>query len=493
MKTIHKIFCVLFLLTAIVACDIDKFKELQDTFKVVLDPDAVLNKKELVLKDAQTSQELSNTNVTYSVEEAYQKSVFTTDGTAIHGYQSDSPLVTFGLLRNIVATTENPTTVAITLSAEGYISKTIDFIFDGTAVVAEYISLIKISNLPSTIDYKKETTAITDGKTEQPIAIESNGTSIDIPVGTDATGPVSVTLINYDTQTTGDDFNAAQEFPDGFTMDNGDYIVPEGAFTLQIEGGISEGTITIPINNVAAKSNNICQSLIYINGFYHEEFQSGSISITTLKIIFGIIDRFNIVFGCPAATTCTLIEGVSFQNTGGATQYKYSISNEGNEITSGKIVVGAGETITVARGETIPNSDPSISLTALLPSGQEQVINLPSTSICTLDGTTIDVTASQLNKEYRQKIDLSIDCDNSKVALNNTMISFSTDNGVTYYPYGKIQAGILSGYFPTIDDNIEYTFRFNYDGPKEGTVLGSEINDGIITQSDINKICDEIN
>ena len=60
MKTINKIFCALFVLATIAACDTEKLTNLQDEIKIYVNPDAVDNKKEISLINASTGAEITD-------------------------------------------------------------------------------------------------------------------------------------------------------------------------------------------------------------------------------------------------------------------------------------------------------------------------------------------------------------------------------------------------------------------------------------------------
>jgi len=94
--------------------------------------------------------------------------------------------------------------------------------------------------------------------------------------------------------------------------------------------------------------------------------------------------------------------------------------------------------------------------------------------------------------------DLVIDlfCDNAKVVLNSTTVYYRRFDSPSdrYYVYAKISNGAIYEKTPLLEATTGYQFKLFYGEKRENNtpILGNKIDEGLIEQKDIDKICEEI-
>ena len=203
MKSIKKILYLLFLITTVIACDLEKITSLQDEFKIIVNPDAVFNKKEIEVVNATNENRALPKDLAITIFGENASNIYTSDGNKTLTF--DKAKIVIGLTKNVSVSTENPIRLTAKFSAEGYISKTIDLIFDGTPVETIIIPLLEKENLPDSVTHDEKTEAVTEGTT----AAEVNTEKVTIPVHTKikdknentVNGELKITVESYDLKT----------------------------------------------------------------------------------------------------------------------------------------------------------------------------------------------------------------------------------------------------------------------------------------------------
>ena len=95
--------------------------------------------------------------------------IYTSDGSSSFAF--DKGKIVIGLKKGMEPSPENPTHASIKVEAEGYLSKTKILTFDGSGSESININLVKIDDLPETIQIVEETGALSDDETTTDIEV----------------------------------------------------------------------------------------------------------------------------------------------------------------------------------------------------------------------------------------------------------------------------------------------------------------------------------
>ena len=167
MKTINKLICIL-LFTGVTSCDLDKITSLKDDFRITVTPDAVDNKKEIQINNATNNNPVTS-DITMSISGDAASNIYTSDGKSSFAF--DQGKIVIGLKKGMEPSPENPIHASVTVEAEGYLSKTKILTFDGSGSESININLLKIDDLPKTIQIVEETGALSDDETTTDIEV----------------------------------------------------------------------------------------------------------------------------------------------------------------------------------------------------------------------------------------------------------------------------------------------------------------------------------
>lgn len=512
MKTINKIFCALFVLTTIVACDLDKLTGLQDTFKIVVNPDAVANKKDIAVKDINGTA-IDAPTMTISGDSA--SDVFTSSGFA--DLQFDQGQIVIGLRQSVVATVEQPVTINAVVSATGYEDRNVTFIFDGTPVESTDIFLLPLDKsdldgFETVTETKPQGEAIsvsTESVTDGGAAVAE----VELPattIFTDKNGTVQTGSVTLELETveltadsgTNSGYSLLDETPE-ITNKTGETIVPSSLINLsptingelvipsEITIGAEEGKdlyLLLPDNSVVKMTGSTAtKSLVRKT---NETITFNLFDLLTNAQVSSIESTLKFIQAYTAIDACQ--GDMLFSNNGASGKYTFTLSNsDGQAFFQKTFTIYAGNSINV-RNLILIGITPTFKITLNTVDGVKTISE--TTISCTDLDTTIELESSEYPSATKD-IAFSIECNATAVALDETVLEYKKGTGSTYFVYGKVIAGNLTGKVPVLEPNTGYNFKFNYDGVRENNtpVLGSKIDAGVISESDIDKICAEIN
>ncbi|NKI27949.1 hypothetical protein HCG49_15410 [Arenibacter sp. 6A1] len=521
MKNLGKISCFLFVL-ALMACDTDKLLSLKDEFKIAVTPDAVGDKKELHIVNALNSETTVN-DVKLTIEGEYASEVFTSDG--LSALKLDEGRIVIGLRHGITATEEEPIVVLAKISAEGYLDKTVEIVFDGTEVESLSIPVLEVANLPSTIKVQKANAALSANKTAETIAVTiastdeeeeslaniavEEGSSFVDQDGTVVSGSdiaLNVQSFELGTDAGNDDtgFSAINEIEE--ISISGDNVL-EPFSVIDINPTVNGKTVNLSEENPASMSVAVPD-----DGEEYEVYlktpgndtpeqititETGAGAKTASAARFGFRrysfswrwwGRYYIVKRI-RSPYCASYPKFNLVNNGPATQYYVSIKNAQGNIVSSKLTTvfsGKNKTLTFNK-RLVKNRNYTLNITANTINGKKSVV---SQSINCGQQSTVDVSVPNALTENFD-IQFSITCSKATITLDNTVIYFKKATGTNFLPYGVVLNGLL-GKTPKLEDNTEYVFSFVYQQKRQtNPILGSRVRD-IIDSYDVNEICSKI-
>ena len=152
----------------VTSCDIDKITSLKDDFRITVTPDAVDNKKEIQINNATNSNPVTS-DIKMSISGDAASNIYTSDGSS--SFKFDQGKIVIGLKKGMEPSPENPIHASVKVEAEGYLSKTKILTFDGSGSESININLVKIDDLPETIQIVEETGALSDDETTTDIEV----------------------------------------------------------------------------------------------------------------------------------------------------------------------------------------------------------------------------------------------------------------------------------------------------------------------------------
>ena len=509
MKTLNKIFCALFVLATIGACDLDKIQAVQDELKVIVNPDAVNNKKHFSILNASDESAVSNATIVISGEVA--NDVYSSDGQA--NLLLDNGQIVIGLKQGIEVSPESPKKATAVFKAEGYLNKTIQIEFDGTPIESATVYMIPTNALPSNVEVESaENVKQSEGLSatgDNNLEIEA-GTTFTKPDGTVVSGDLDIQVVTLDLlgdSESDSGFDALDEIPE-LISDSGDAIVPEGVIiidptiggefvlpsdlTIEIPTGkdlyavLPDGTtILIPQpDSKSSKSNATITVTFDITAIINAYLAANGLPPITGPIVLVI------ALTVPEAQVCAT-KKVKFTNNGHAARYKFTISDGSSNIYSKNFTLYQGETVT--KGGIILNSDKNYTYTvkAFTVNGKEEIISNMAIACGDLS-STIDLTDESALPSQTRNINFNIECPTVSISLTETAIYYKKDGGNTTVIFGKIVDGHLQGKVPKLDDNTDYIFNFYYTKERVSTpASGAEI-EGLINNVDIDEVCTKV-
>ncbi|SHJ75255.1 hypothetical protein SAMN04487911_13423 [Arenibacter nanhaiticus] len=520
MKNIGKISCIL-LVFALMACDTDKLLSLKDDFKIAVTPDAVGDKKELHIVNALNSETTVN-DVKLTIEGEYASEIFTSDG--LSALKLDEGRIVIGLRHGITATEEDPIVVLAKISAEGYLDKTVEIVFDGTEVESLSIPVLEVANLPSTIKVKKESAVLAANKTAETIAVtiasadeEEALASIAIEEGSSFVDQDGAVVSGSDIALNVQSFElgtGAGNEDTGFSAINeieeisipGDNVL-EPFSVIDINPTVNGKTVNLSEANLASMSVSVPD-----DGEEYEVYlktpgndtpeqititEAGTGAKTASAARFGFRrysfswrwwGRYYIVKRI-RSPYCASYPRFNVVNNGPATQYYLSIKNaQGNTVSSKLTTLFSGQTKTLAfDSRLVKNRNYTLNVTANTIDGKKE---LTAQRISCGQQSTVDVSVPNAKTENFD-IEFSITCSKATVTLNNTVIYFKKATGKNFLPFGVVKNGVL-GKTPKLEDNTEYVFSFVYQQKRQtNPIKGSKVRD-IIDSYDVNEICAKI-
>ena len=518
MKNLHKLFYTLMITASVVSCDVDKITSLQDTLKIIVNPDAVKNKKEISVVNANNINTVVN-NISLSLSGDQASNVYTSEGKS--AFVFDDGAVTIGLVQNIVPTVENPVTLSAEIKADGYLTKNINIVFDGTPVEPIVIPLIEIANLPETVKIVEEEETLTGGKTPTPITVtlESSGTEdlavVTIPADTSfkdenggaVTGndfKLDITTFELGTDKTDDEtgFSVENELPE-VKLPNGEVL--EAVSVLDINPQVGGQTVELTEDaeiEASIPDDGEFDVYLIIPGEEPEKLDA-TIDGAAGKSINGNKSNFHRRirwrwrrrgFYCPVRRFvnpyCSNRSPITFTNNGAAANYVFKVLNPNGSLfryESTTLLAGESKSFSRLTRDIRNNSTYTLKvLSTTLAGGTKEIINQPLN--CSNAGGAIEVTNTDTTSQLT--IPFSISCPTITVALNETLLYYKSDGN--YYTYGKVINGVLTGKQPELDDNTDYTFKFNYGTTRyTPSTKGSKIKE-LISTYDTASICAKI-
>lgn len=503
---------------SVVSCDVDKITSLQDTLKIIVNPDAVKNKKEISVVNANNAgATIPNLSIALSGDNT--SDIYTSDGQAALNFNGGQ--IVIGLKQNITPSIENPINVKAELSADGYITKTIDLIFDGEPVEAISVPLLEKANLPDNVKVEEETQPVTGGTTNGAVEVsakKADGSAalatVTIPDNTEINdengNPVSGTLevsmqtLELDAES-GSDFNISEEVPN-LATENGDAVIPSSVIQLDFNVGstpvvpseitldvdssedvfitLSDGTLFKIPSNLLGKSNAKKSS---VTGF--------TINFTALYALLGSRLGLSaiITIGTAFGPDATCSGDVTITNGGASTSIIFKLKDSDNKtVASSTQTIYANESQTVTGITLIEGANYSLEISAETANGN---VLLSSTTVdCNILNTSIEISDESKLPTEVLNIPFSITCPTVAIALDQTTLRYKKNGGDKYIVYGKIIDGKLDSKLPVLEANTEYVFEFYYEkirNTESDPTLGSEIKE-LISTYDTASICAKI-
>jgi hypothetical protein len=517
MKTINKLICSL-LFIGVTSCDVDKITSLKDDFRITVTPDAVDNKKEIQINNA-TNSELEVLDIKMAIYGDAASYIYTSDGSSSFAF--DKGKIVIGLKKGMEPSPENPTHASIKLEAEGYLSKTKILTFDGSGSESININLVKIDDLPETIQIVEETGTLSDDETTTDIEVSITssdeteelvkivleaGSSFENDNGEPMEGSgLIMNIETYELQTEIVDNEtgySVREEIEGITIpasgdDEEATLEPFSVFSVDttLDGtpvNISEDTpakvsVSIPDDGqeyqvffVEKGSNTAIPIASLVSNVANRS--AGSNAFTQLQfeaflngLYFIAIKLYQSAFCSEDLTTLT------FSNNMAADVYRITLKEDGNIKSSSNVTLFNGEETTI---QFHPKNDRIYSLNVI--NKGKDVLN--QEIICGMVNPTFELGVTQTASYV---IPMSITCPSISIALDETPIYYKSIAENRFYPYGKVVAGELNN-SPKLDPNTNYQFQFFYETTRTTeAILGSKIEE-LIDSYDLDEICTEI-
>lgn len=519
MNTINKLICTLFVLTALVSCDVDKLTSFTDDFKITVDPDAVKNKKEIVIVDAITGDPVSSPTLTFSGDLASQ--IFTSAGYANITFDAGQAVI--GLKPGNNPTEEAPLSVNAEISAAGYITKTTTFEFDGTPVEATAIFLIPeagLDNVKVESDTKPQgetievTTQSADGGSDLAVVELPATTTFKDENGSTVSGDVTVEMETYELGAdsgTDSGFNIFDEIPE-IKSESGDVVVPSNI--IKVAPSIA-GKSVIPSEVKLTLESSDDLFIILPNGipFKITAPQSKSSAVNNIFVINFDALIASILAQYPDFDLAALIRNllfvqgntiqqsqvcssnkISYMNSGASGEFTFTLTEGNQTVFSTTRTIYNKESKTISGLSLSTNGSYNLKITVSTIDGVKTIKD--EAVSCNTLSSTLELQNNSQYPSVTKNINQKVECDGAAVALNETTIyyrKFDSPSSKNYI-YGKITNGQLSGQFPVLESSTGYKFTVNYDGQKTNNtaILGNQIDAGVIEQKDIDKICEEI-
>lgn len=245
MKNYKKILFTLAAFVALASCDLEKVTSLEDTFEISVAADPVLSKVNIRVYDAADGDNVDS-SVNVSIAGADVDKIFTLSGDK--NIELANGFTVLGVKRGTTVTPENPITINATFTADGYITREREIVFDGTDITDEQISMLKRDELPETQVLQTETQTLNNNATSAEISVSmtsntnseevtdlriSEGTTFEDEDGNAITGTnLQADFQTFDSQTPDVDrqidpdtdpesFNGGNnDFPGGLGLDN---------------------------------------------------------------------------------------------------------------------------------------------------------------------------------------------------------------------------------------------------------------------------------
>lgn len=487
MKTINKIFCALIVLTTIMSsCDVDKINDLKNNFLIAVDVNAVDNKKEIAVSNANDgSTAIDGLAITLSGDNL--SDIYTSDGSAALNFVDGN--IVIGLDKNVTPTEANPINVTATITATGYVSKTLNLVFDGTALEAISVPLLEKANLPENVVIEEKVEEVTGGTTAADIVIVTekadeteNLSTITVPANTEVKdkdgntvdGSLSVTVDSYElTADSGSDFNAFDEVPEA-TTDSGDAITPTSMINIAAKVG-SENVV--PENISIETEENQELFIVLSDGTAIKVPTPAAKSIgrkSNINILFFVAIRnlltqfqlerelelgrgFRFIVGriIEASTVCST-KSVTVTNNGASGEFTFSIKEGATAVFSTSRTVFAGESTTISGLSLSTIKNYSLVVSAKTVNGTVETYN----SAFSCGDSNIEISNTTAMPVETLNIPISAACPSISVQLANTTIKYKVaGSSSNYVIYGKTNdAAVLDSNLPTLANNTNYVF-----------------------------------
>ena len=517
MKTINKLICIL-LFIGVTSCDLDKITSLKDDFRITVTPDAVDNKKEIQINNATNSNPVTS-DIKMSISGDAASNIYTSDGKS--SFNFDQGKIVIGLKKGMEPSPENPIHASVTVEAEGYLSKTKILTFDGSGSESININLLKIDDLPKTIQIVEETGALSDDETTTDIEVsitssdeteelakivleagssfeDNNGELVegsnlvmnietyelqtqivDEQTGYSATEEIEeitipasrddekatldpFSVISVDTTLDGTPVNISENTPAKVNVS-----VPDDGQEYQVFFVEKGSNTAIPIPSLVG---NVANRSVGSNAFTQLQFEA-----FLNGLYFIAIKIYQSAFCSEDLTTLT------FSNNMAADRYRITLKEDGNIMSSSNVTLFNTEETTI---QFRPKTESLYTLT-VIHNGK----NLLSKKIvCGVDYPTFELGVTETASYV---IPMNITCPSISIALDETTIYYKSIDENRFYPYGKAVAGELNN-TPKLNPNTNYQFQFFYDETiTTEAILGSEIEE-LIDSYDLDEICNEI-
>jgi hypothetical protein len=518
MKTINKIICTL-LFIGVTSCNVDKITSLKDDFEITVTPDAIDNKKEIQINNATNSDPVPSAIIKMSISGDVASDIYTPDGSS--SFVFDEGKIVIGLKKGMETSPENPIHADVTFEAEGYLSKTEILTFDGSGSESININLVKIDDLPETIQIEEETGALSDNETTTDIKVSITsaneteklanilleaGSSFEDNNGNPVNGSnLVMNIVTYELQTeivdeqTG--YSATEEFKEITIPASGDdeeaILEPFSVISLdtsldETPVNISEDTpakVSVSIPNdgqeyqvffVKKGSDKATPILSSEGNTANKYFNSSAIKQLQFKayktgLYFIAIKLYQSVFCSEDFTT------LNFINNKAADRYRIILKEDGYIKKSSNVTLFNGEEIAI---QFRPKKESLYTLSVI----HNQKDFLSKNIVCGRIYPTFELGVTETASYV---IPMNINCPSISIALDETTIYYKSDGESEFYPYGKAVAGELNN-TPKLEDNTDYQFQFFYDETiTTDAILGSEIKE-LIDSYDLDEICDEI-
>ena len=169
-----KIIQLISLCIIITSCELQKLTELQDNFQISVDAEPVYNIKNIKILNAKSGSEI-NSNINITLSGANADKIYTSSGSK--NLLVDNGSISIEVNRNFIVSSDNPLEILATITSDGYFSKEINLLFDGSESVSMNIGLLEKMNLPDNIEYIEKNIALNNGSINSDITISFDSNS----------------------------------------------------------------------------------------------------------------------------------------------------------------------------------------------------------------------------------------------------------------------------------------------------------------------------
>lgn len=206
------LFAAIAILLGTTACDTTGIEDALEDFNVVVELPPINTTGGIVLQDAVT-KELITSPLTVTFTGEYADDIIDMYSDPLPTANIDGGVLNFGLDNGVVPSESNPVTVTMTLSANGYVTKTHRITFTETGNNGFHVNMMAEANPPTGVTVESFTTPpTTNGVSQDTLVLTIQNDEVEAPAsitipantqylnesGMPATGAINATVRSYD-------------------------------------------------------------------------------------------------------------------------------------------------------------------------------------------------------------------------------------------------------------------------------------------------------